>query len=274
MSEEGTAAPPQPPPPTPPAKPIGQQVREFLGRAESEPTGLLGAGVVLVVCVVASLVGWIPLSWPAQWIDRLLPDYYVWCGGTLGFATNTPQMYVCSAAVGVLAAAGSLVIVLALFVLRRPIAAAFAALARRLPSESRFLVGPVAGTLAFTVAWAGTHYTSEAVGSPGLVPHPVFPAVVGLFLYAVARWGRRIQAALGPLLALRDRYPIGYRILAAIAIPLVLSLFMGNASNPEAARKAQTVAVVALLAGYVALMPRTGNSLAGIERTLRELGAP
>ena len=252
MSEEG-ATPATPATPAP--KPFGRQVLDLLARSQTEPTGLVGAGVVLVVCAVASLIGWIPLSWPAQAIDRLLPNYYTWCGGTLGFATGSPQMYVCSAAVGLLAAA-------------------FAALAARLPSESRFLVGPIAGTLAFTVAWAGTHYTAEAVGSFGLVPHPVFPAVVGLFLYAVARWGARLQSLLGPLLALRDRYPIGYRVIAAIAVPLLFSLFMGNATNPEAARKAQVVAVVALLAGYVALMPRTGPPLSGIERTLREMGAP
>lgn len=263
-----------PAPQQPPGKPLGQQIRELLGRAQSEPTGVLGAAVVLVVCAFASLAGWIPLSWPAQAINGVLPDYYGLCGGQLRLTVNSPQMYVCSAAVGVLAAAGSLAIVIALFVLRRPIAAAVRSLAAQLPEEARFLVGPVAGTLAFTVAWAGTHYSEEAVGQTGLVPQVTFPAVVGLFLYAIARWGGAVQRALGPLLGLRDRYPIGYRILAAIAIPLAFSLFLGNASNPEAPRKGQTVAIVALLSGYVALMPRTGPTLGGIERTLRELGAP
>ena len=58
-------------------------------------------GGIVCILVLASLIGWIPLSWPAQAIDGVLPDYYRWCGGTLQLATNTPQMYVCSAAVGV-----------------------------------------------------------------------------------------------------------------------------------------------------------------------------
>lgn len=256
-------------PPAAPARPLGQQIREFLGRTQSEPTGLLAALLVLIVCAVVSLIGWIPLSWPAQFIDGLLPDYYNWCGQ---FETGSIPMYGCSALVGALAAAGSLVIVIALFVLRRPIAAAFRRIAAALPEESRFLVGPVAGTLAFTIAWAGTHF--ETAGQAGFLPQPIFPAMVGLFLYAVARWGAPMQRVLGPLLAGRDRFPIGYRVLAAIAVPLAFSLLMGNQSDAQAALKGQVVAMVALISGYVALMPRTGSPLAGIERTLREMGAP
>jgi hypothetical protein len=268
--EEGTSGTPTPagPPAPQQPKPFGQQVRAFLARAQAEPSGLFAAVIVVVVSAVASLIGWIPLGLPSQWVSGVLPSFR--CTG------NTPgtlPMYGCSAVVGFLAIAGSLVIVLALFVLRRPIAKAVAALAARTPEEARFLIAPVAGTLAFTIAWGGAHHATG--GLTGLVPQTVFPAVVGLFLYATARWGDGIRRVAGPLLALRDRYPIGYRIVAALLIPLVVSLIITNEQRvSQTALKEQVVAIVALLTGYLALVPRTGPPLAGIEGTLRELGAP
>jgi len=266
---EGTPAAPQPPPqPAPPAAPLGDRIRAFLARAQSEPSGLFAAAIVLVVSALASLIGWIPLAWPSQFVDGVLPK--VRC---TGFQPGSPPMYGCSAAVGFIAIAGSLVIVLALFVLRRPIAAAVRALTARVPQEARFLIAPVAGTLAFTIAWAGAHHATASLS--GIVPQTVFPAVVGLFLYATARWGNGIRKALGPLLDLRDRYAIGWRIVAAALIPLALSLIItAEARVSQTALKEQLVAIVTLVTGYIALLPRTGPPLAGIEQTLRELGAP
>jgi hypothetical protein len=251
-----------------PARPIGEQIRAFLGRAQAEPSGLFAAVIVLVASALASLIGWIPLAWPSQFIDGVLPT--VRC---TTFQPGSPPMYGCSAAVGFLAIAGSLVIVVLLFILRRPIAAAVRALTSRVPQEARFLVAPIAGTLAFTVAWAGAHHATASLS--GIVPQTVFPAVVGLFLYATARWGNGIRRALGPLLDLRDRYAIGWRIVVAALIPLALSLIItAEARVSQTALKEQIVAIVALITGYVALLPRTGPPLAGIEQTLRELGAP
>jgi hypothetical protein len=251
-----------------PARPIGEGIRAFLASAQSEPSGLLALVLVLVVSALTSVIAWIPLAWPSQFVDGVLPK--VRC---TGFQPGSPPMYGCSAAVGFLAIAGSLVIVLALFVLRRPIAAAVRALTARVPEEARFLVAPVAGTLAFTVAWAGAHHAT-ASGS-GIVPQTTFPAVVGIFLYAIARWGNGIRRALGPLLDLRDRYAIGWRVVAAALIPLALSLIItAEARVSQTALKEQVVAIVALITGYVALLPRSGPPLAGIEQTLRELGAP
>jgi hypothetical protein len=228
----------------------------------------LAAAIVVVICAIASLVFWVPLSAPSQFIDKLLPTVHC-----TGFLPGSPPMYGCSAAVGFLTIAGSLVIVLALFVLRRPVAAAVRALTSRTPAEGRFLIAPVAGTLAFTVAWAGAHHATSSLS--GLVPQTVFPAVVGLFLYATARWGNGFRRALGPLLDLRDRYAIGWRIIAAAVIPLALALIItAEARVSQTALKEQVVAIVALISGYVALLPRTGPPLAGIEQTLRELGAP
>ena len=258
----GTPAAPQP------RRPVGQQIRAFLGRAQAEPSGLFALLLVLIVSALASLIGWIPLAWPSQFVDGLLPKMHC-----TGFQPGSPPMYGCSAIVGFLAIAGSLVIVVLLFVLRRPIAAAVRALIARTPEEARFLIAPVAGTLAFTVAWAGAHHATA--GLTGIVPQTVFPAVVGAFLFATARWGNGIRRALGPLLDLRDRYAIGWRIVAAALVPLALSLIItAEARVSQTALKEQVVAIVALLAGYIALLPRTGPPLAGIEQTLRELGAP
>jgi hypothetical protein len=182
-------------------------------------------------------------------------------------------MYGCSAVAGFVVIAGSLVIVLALFVLRRPIAKAVAALTARTPAEARFLIAPTVATLAFTIAWAGAHHATAT--QTGWVPQTLFPAVIGFFLYAIARWGEGIRRVLGPLLDLRDRFPIGYRLVAALLIPLVVALIITNEQRvTETAKKEQVVAVLALLTGFVALLPRSGSPLSGIERTLRELGAP
>ena len=251
-----------------PERPFGERIRAFLARAQAEPSGLFAAAIVVVISALTSLIGWIPLAWPSTLVDGVLPKVHC-----TGFQPGSPPMYGCSAIVGFLAIAGSLVIVIALFVLRRPIAAAVRALTARVPQEARFLIAPVAGTLAFTVAWAGAHHATA--GLSGIVPQTVFPAVVGLFLYASARWGNGIRRALGPLLDLRDRYAIGWRIVVAALVPLALALIItAEARVSQTALKEQVVAIVALVTGYIALLPRTGPPLAGVEQTLRELGAP
>ena len=264
----GATPPPAAPQPAQPQRPIGEQIRSFLARAQAEPSGLAALAIVAVASALASLILWSPLAWPSEFVDRLLPTMHC-----TGFQPGSPPMYGCSAIVGFLAIAGSLVVVLALFVLRRPIAATVRALMARTPQEARFLIAPIAGTLVFTIAWAGAHHSTA--GLSGIVPQTIFPAVVGVFLYATARWGNAIRRALGPLLDLRDRYAIGWRIVAAALIPLVLALIItAEARVSQTALKEQVVAVVALLCGYIALIPRTGPPLAGIEQTLRELGAP
>lgn len=247
---------------------LGERVRAFLAKAQAEPSGLLGAGVALAISAIVSLAGWIPLSWPSQVVSGVLPDLRC-----TGFVPGSIPMYGCSAVVGALAVAGSVVIIVALFVLRRPIAVALRPLAARLPAEAGFLVAPAAGTLAFVVAWSGAHY--QTADQSGLVPQMIFPCVVGLFLYSIQRWGDGLRRALGPLLNIRDRYAIGYRVLLAFAIPLIVSLAItAEARVSQTALKEQIVAIIALASGFVALVPRTGPLLAGIEGTLRELGAP
>ena len=262
VQEGGTPAAPQP------GRPIGEQVRAFLARAQAEPTGLAAFAIVAVLCALASVLLWAPLAWPSELVDRLLPTMRC-----TGFQPGSLPMYGCSAIVGFLAIAGSLVVVIALFVLRRPVAATVRAFMARAPQEVRFLIAPIAGTLIFTIAWAGAHHSTG--GLSGIVPQTIFPAIVGVFLFATARWGEQIRKGLGPLLDLRDRYAIGWRIVVAALIPLALALVItAEARVTDTARKEQVVAIVALLTGYIALLPRSGPPLAGIEQTLRELGAP
>ena len=248
------------------AGPPGGGIRAALRRAQQEPTGFLAAVVVFVVCAVVSLIAWLPLSLPGRFIAGLIPQ-----ARCVGLTPGSPPMYVCSAWVGALAVVGPLILVAVLFVLRRPLARAVARVRERIPEEGRFLAAPITATLVFVIAWAGMHY--QTADQSGLVPQTVFPAVVGLFTFAVQRWGPALQRALVPIFDLRDRYPIGIRLLAAIGIPLVVSLVITFEQRVTAtAMKEQVVALLALVTGYIALAPRSGAMLAGIERTLRGIG--
>lgn len=240
-------------------------VLAFLRRAEAEPTGLAGAVVALVVSALASLLLWLPLSLPSRVIDGLIPE-----ARCTGFQPGSLPMYGCSAWVALLRVVGPVVVIAALIVLRVPLRRLVRILLGPVPVEARFLVTPVAATLLFVVAWSGMHYATA--NESGILPQIVFPAVVGLFTHALARYGAALQRALAGFFAARDRYGVGIRLGAAVAVPLVVSLVITYEQRvTQTALKEQIVVLIGLVAGYLALAPRSGDLAAGLEGALGEL---
>jgi hypothetical protein len=143
----------------------------------------------------------------------------------------------------------------------------------KLAPGGRFLVAPLLATVVFTMSWASIYYTSSA--QAGFVPQTLFPAVVGLYTFALARWGGLIRRILGDAyFGWRDRYPFWLRLAVAIGVPVVLSLTLTAGQYvPNAALTAQFVVLVALLCGYLATVPRRDDPLAEVRRAIRPLGA-
>ncbi len=181
-------------------------------------------------------------------------------------------MYLCSARVGAMTMVGPIAMIVILFLLRAPITRGTQRLAQRTPENARFLVAPVLATLMFTIPWAGAHYKTS--GQNGILPQTVFPAVVGLFTFAVTRWGPALQRRLGRFFDMRDRVPVPLRMLAAALVPMAIALLITNEDRvTDSAQKEQFVVLLALVAGYLALVPRSG-SLAAAARSLMRSRQP
>jgi hypothetical protein len=117
----------------------------------------------------------------------------------------------------------------------------------------------------FELAWTGTH--RDTATASGLLPQTVFPAVVGLFTFVIARFGADIQRSLTGFFDFRDRYPGWLRLAVAIIFPIVLSLlisFQERVSQEMA--KEQFIVIVSLTVGYLAMAPRTGDFLSAVRQ--------
>jgi hypothetical protein len=245
----------------------GQGARSFLARADADPAGGLKAVVIFVVCALLSTVLWYPLGLPSEIIRTVLAQPTNICRGGFEafFDVGTPKMYFCSAAVGVLTMAGPIAILIVAFIYRGAVMRVVRQLRGRVPKEAEFLVAPVAATLIFTLAWAGSHFSTAT--KVGLLPQTVFPGVIGLFTFAVARWGGDVQKRLAGFFDRRDKYPLKVRAAAAVAVPFVLSFLLTNETRVTAtALKEQIVVSVGLISGFLALAPRSGDVLAGVTR--------
>ncbi|OGF57737.1 MAG: hypothetical protein A2Z21_00905 [Candidatus Fraserbacteria bacterium RBG_16_55_9] len=221
---------------------------------------MAAAAVVFVASALISLISWVPLSLPSRFISAALPQFT--CAA---YRPGTLTNYMCAAGVALMAVAGPVLVIFLLFVLRAPLAKGLGYIALRLPKEMHFFLAPLLATALYTIAWAGVHYATATL--TGILPQIIFPAVIGLFTYAVARYGSDVQRALTPLLDYRDRFPKWARILAAIAIPLVLSLLLTLQERvTQETLKEQGIVLIALCTGYLALAPRSGDFWSGAER--------
>jgi hypothetical protein len=251
-------------PPAMPPAPAGEQktMGEFLASIGQERSGLLAAAVVFIVCAVLSVAGWYPFSLPSRLVAEALPD-----ADCTSETPGSTGMYLCSLKVGALQAVTPVAMLVLVFVFRSQIKAWLDRFSPSLPQEGRFLFAPVLATLAFLLSWAGLHFdTGEA---NGILPQRIFPAVIGLFTYSVARWGPDLQRSFDGFLEGRDRFPKLLRIAAVIVIPLVLSYVITNQDRvSQTALKEQVVVLVALATGFLMLAPRTGDVLAGMGRAI------
>jgi hypothetical protein len=215
--------------------------------------GFIAAAIVFLACAMMSYITWPLAGLPALGITSLVP-----AGGCTHVRTGSWAMYLCSAKVALLKLAGPLIISILIFIFRHPIARGISRLGEKLPPDWRFGLPALAAALFFTMSWAAAH--AQTSGSSGLVPQKVFPALIGLFTFVVARFGPQIQQSLAGFFEWREGIPTFLRILAAIAIPIVVSFaitFEERVSQP--ALKEQTVTLIAMSTGYLALAPRRGD---------------
>jgi len=185
-------------------------------------------GALLIVAALAALLSaalWVPLGEPLRYLRATLP-----AGAFLG-----------SVALSVI-----------LFVLRRPLPAA----AKRLARAPRlgFVVPSLLATALFALSWAGSH--GDRASETGLLPQLVFPAVSGLFAFAVARYGPAVQRRGARYFRARDRLGARIRFVLLIALTTTVSYQLGRMLGvSDKALTEQLLVLVGMVAGYLLLAP-------------------
>lgn len=236
----------------------GAFVLRSLEQAAEDRSGVRATVVVVLVAVLVAIVLWFPLAYPVRALTGIVPVGN--CAGLSG-----PLASLCSVKLAVLTLLAPAVMLVAVFLLRRPIAAVVRRSVERLPDVARFLVGPALATALFTLTWSNAH--QDPLQS-GLVPQILFPALVGLFGWATVRWNAAIQDRSARFFAIRDALARPRRFAIAAAVPAVLGIVIGLDPSGFAAKE-QLVVLVGLASTYVALVPRTGDLIAAIEEVVR-----
>lgn len=234
------------------ASPAGRAART--GPSAGDGGSSLSPGVqiaaVFGACALISLVFGRVLGLPAQLIRDILPT-----GTCTNEIPGTFGMYLCSMKVGMVTVAGPILIMVVIFLLRKPLFAAVPKANEKIPARWQFLLPPVVAAAAFTMSWAGYHV--QTWNKTGIMPHSVFPAAIGLFTYAVARFGPEIARTFGSYFHVRDGIPRFLRYVLVIAVPLTVALiitFEDRVSNE--ALKEQFVVLVGLVVAYLLVSPR------------------
>jgi hypothetical protein len=264
-SMAGAAVPTGPVPP--PAAPrtqesAGDTVAGLLRSIHNERTGAAAAAVVFVVAAIVSAVGWVPLSLIPRLISSLVSP-----GTCTSLVPGSTAMYFCSAKVALLTLAGPIIVMAVILLLGKQLTAWLKQLTPKLPPETHFLIAPVLATVLFTIPWAGVHYATSF--QTGILPQTIFPAVIGLFTYAVGRFGPSLQGALSGFFDFRDQFPMAARIAVAVLVPLVISFLITYQERvSDTALKEQFVVLISLATGYLALAPRSGDFASSVGNML------
>ena len=250
-----------------------ERARELYQRLDRDPSGIGRAILVFAIGAALSVLLWYPLGLPSEAIRNVVAQPTAICrGGFEAFAeAGTPKMYVCSFGVAIMTMLGPVIILALAFVFRRTLSALVARITQRLPVQTRTLIGPILATLIFAMAWSGSHYqTSWLIGL--VLPQTMFPAVVGVFTYAVGRWGADFQRRLAPFFDLRDRFPMKARVAAAVLAPLIFAFLLTAETRVSlTAQKEQLIVLFGLASGFLALAPRRGDVLSGVSRQLESV---
>ncbi|NQT72102.1 MAG: zinc-ribbon domain-containing protein [Chloroflexi bacterium] len=222
----------------------------------------LQAILVFGICALISFLLGSILGWPARAINDILPDHT--CAGV---QTRSWDMYSCSLEAGLLAMAGPAILMVIIFLLRKPLTRWIGRLIPMLPEMTRFLVLPIVATVIFTIVWAGFH--EDTWSQTGILPQKIFPAVIGLFTYVVARFGPGIHHTWKSFFENRDKCPKWIRFVAVLAIPMMISVAATyQESVSQEALKEQFIVLIALVVSYILISPRikaasTGESSSG-----------
>lgn len=174
-----------------------------------------------------SVVFWQPLATPSRFLATTLP-------------------------LGAFLAPVALAVIV--FVFRRAIGAFLRRATTLIPTPARFIVLPLVATILFAVSWAGSHFGHE--GDVGLLPQIAFPAVSGIYAFAVARWGISPARPLAGYLRAKDRVPAKLRVVAVIALPTLVSYYLSRSLGPgQLALTQQLVVLAGLVIGYLMMAP-------------------
>ena len=224
-------------------------------------------GMVFAVCAVISLVGWYPLSLPSRGIRALIDMINI--AGCADLRPGSVAMYLCSAKIGLMAMAAPLVLIVIIFLLRKPLAAWVQRLTPKLPEKTRYLVAPALATIIFTIAWSGAHLLT--VTQWGILPQIIFPSVIGLFTYSVAHFGPRLQQPLEGFFNFREKIPNWLRMVTVFAVPMLIAIMItAQATVAMGALKEQFVVLVALTMGYLMMTPRSGDLMSRVRQIIPE----
>jgi hypothetical protein len=188
--------------------------------------------------------------------------------GIQGCADLTPgtlEMYICSAKIGLVTLIGPILMMLLIFLLRKPLSRWVHNLTPKLPEGGRFLAAPALATLIFTIAWSGAH--KDTSFQMGILPQIIFPAVVGLYTYVLARYSSGLQHLFAGFFNFRDKIPSWVRFVIVIAVPILIGLAITTADSVGGgAAKEQFVVLVALVNGYLFLAPRGPVPATNVQR--------
>jgi len=231
-------------------------IKSFLSLLRSlqqKPHGGKEALVVFIFCAVISLVGWFPLGLPPRGIRALID--LIGIRGCADLQPGSLEMYLCSAKIGLVALAGPIIMMIFMFLIRKSLARWVQGLTPKLPVEARFLVAPALATIIFTIAWSGAH--KDTALQWGILPQILFPSIVGLFTFSIARFGPSLQQPLEGFFNFREKIPRWLRMVAVIAVPIVIALVITIQESVTAAvLKEHFVVIVALVNGYLMMTPR------------------
>jgi len=228
-----------------------------------------------MVCVLVSIVGWIPLSLPSRMLNGIMGDLALWQVCTAK-QPGSLTMFVCGAGVGVATVVvGPLLTAFVLYLFRKQLSSAIQAVLAGI-SSLRHLTAPIVATAVFLVAWAGTHFNTWA--GMGLLPNILFPGVVGLFTHWSTRNAAAIQHRFSGALERRDRFSKKVRLVGTMVVTTLFAIILSSVFADFEARvmfptvQQQIVVLVGLVVGYAAMVPRTGDPLQDARRLGQKMG--
>lgn len=220
-------------------------VRRWL---RDDQKGWVHLAVAAIVTLVLSAALYWPLGLPGRLLTRILTR-----ATDASCATNTTGVanWFCGFGISLVAMSGAIVVIIAMLLLRRQIRKGGAAAVKQTPAEFHFLEKPVVVTLAFAMAWSSVLF--HFYGRMGLIIEGLFPAIVGLLMFALTFWETPIKAGLRPVWGVRDRVPKVARLAVVIAVPILLGYLM-TGWMPYGVRD-QLAALLAVFIGWVMWTP-------------------
>lgn len=142
-----------------------------------------------------------------------------------------------------------------LIVLRRPLGSLTRSISARSPRAARAYVAPLLTMTVFEIAWAASYGTHP--NESGLLPQILFPSVVGVYAFAVARWGDSVLRNFARVFARRDALPVKARWAVVIVAPIAVAALTPVLNDDASPALAQQLAVlVGLILGSLMLLPR------------------